>query len=283
TFPDGTEARAELAIGGGLGEEVTSALSAVLLRSRRGKPWKAEKAEGWIEHDGRPIGIFATRAEPRRLILVRDTSANRGIAYYGSQLDRMRFDIPWRGVMDDTYLSLVSPVPLEQHAGTFEVDDVPMTLTRREQLRRLLTEQFVVHPGDDADDARDRQKLWAALALAGKRAVSSRGSRAVLLMVDEGLDPGPGGQGQPSLRGALDFLASLRVPVFIWAPNDDALQQLALADDERAYSGLRGLAKVMEVVDRELDSQTVVLIEGDYLPHEVELADDVPKRVDWVR
>ena len=282
-FPDGVESRAELALGGGLGEQVTSALSPLALRSKRGRPWAAGKAAGWIEHQGRPVEVFATRAAPRRLVLVRDTSINRGIGYYSAQLDRMKYDIPWRGEIDDTYLTLVSPVPIDRHGGAFQVDDVPLTLTRREEMRRLLSSHFTVHPADNADDARVRQKLWAALAVAGKRAAASQGTRAVFLMVDEDLDPGSAGQDQPSLRVALDYLASLRVPVFIWGPNDEALEALGLDGEERAYDGLRGLMRVMEHIDVELDSQTLVLVEGDFLPHEVELAEDVPKRVDWVR
>lgn len=278
-FPDGQESRSEMAFGGLLGEEVTSALSPLALRSRKGRSWSVEKLAGKIEREGDPLGIFATHSAPRRVVLLRDTAAHRAMRYYAAQLENMGQHLPWRGEMSDTYVSLGSPVPIPGHPEAFPVNDVPITLVEREALRRALTSQYIVHPADDDEDARERQRLWSALAIVGKRAAASRGPRAVLLMVDEGLDPRAPGPEQLSLSASLDYLASLRVPVFVWGVSKEALEPLGLDDSVRVYRDLPGLMRVMQDLDAELDSQTLVWVEGDHLPDEVELA----RGVDWVR
>ena len=284
-FPDGTETRAELAFGGGLGEVLTSALSPLALRSPRGVPWTKQRLDGWIEHDDRPIGVFATRSAPRRVVMVRDIAANLAVRGFARRLERLSSrDDTWTGDTVETYLSYVSPLPIEGYPGTFELRDPPKARTDRAELGRALVGMFAVREADVEADARDEQQLWAALAVAGKRAASSRGPRAVFMMVDEGLDPGPPAPDHPGLGQTLAYLESLRVPVFVWAPTEQALVDLGLETaPPRVLHGLHGLRQIVREIDAELDAQTIVWVEGDVLPHEVELSDKVPAGVDWVR
>ncbi|MEM8933494.1 MAG: hypothetical protein AAGE94_20050 [Acidobacteriota bacterium] len=283
TFPDGVESRSELAFGGGLGEEVTSALSPLAIRSKAHQPWTTDKVEGWIHRDGRPVGIFAARSAPRWIVLLRDVEVERSLRGFARRIDRLMRDEQWNGVTSSTtFVTIASPIPLNDHRGTFMLDDVPGGLITREQLRRTLTRRYVVRDRHGRD-SRDHQELWPALAVAGQRAAANRGPRAVLLMVDEDLDPGSTTARHPDFPTTVDYLESIGVPLFVWAPSEEALATLDLTEHPRAHFGLLGLRKVIHDLDTELDSQTVVWVEGDVLPHEAEWSDQVPDGVDWVR
>lgn len=279
-FPDGAEARAELAFGGNFGERVTSSLSPLALRSPDGKPWTAEELEGRIRRRGETVdetvGVFTANAAPRRVVVLRDAGTDLAIEGIGRRVMTYLGGATWKGEIPETFVTTLSPVPAEKHGGTFVFLDIPGASFARLGLGRTVLGR--VRFDEVGRSSRERQRLWPALAVAGQRAAASRGPRAVFLIVDEGLDASAR-EGEPSLRTTLDFLESLRVPIVVWSLREAAIDSLGLGEDERAHHGIAGFVGAMEALETELATQTIVWVVGDHLPHELALANDL----DWVR
>ena len=78
-FGDGHSVRTELSFGGKFGDRVTSALSAIPVSSPPGRAWSSDEVRGWLEHEGRPLKVFAVRAEEGILLVVRDRQVDRAL------------------------------------------------------------------------------------------------------------------------------------------------------------------------------------------------------------
>ena len=264
TFSDGVVAKTETTFGGGLGEEVTSALSAIAVTNRKGKPWSTEDAKGWLRRDGRALPVFQTKADGGHIVIVRDNTLDMSIL--------RNLPIP-AGALNRTQgrraytLSAVSPLPITKPTTTF----------REAALGRVLSDQglllSLVAPLASygfAAVGTEEQDLWGALAIAGRAAASSNMPRVVILMLGQGAEPTAGLSPQTILR----YLESIHVPVLIWAPTRKPLKKLGLAKARNAYVSSQGLGSVVAKASTWVDSQTVVWLEGVHLPTEVELVAD---------
>ncbi len=282
-FKDGRSVHADLIFGGGFGEQVTSSLTAVPIISLRprGRPWTAGEVEGWLERDGEPLAVFAAGSEPGTLLLLRDEGVVRELGWLERRLAGYG---PERAEPSEhlTYsVTAVSPRPVAGHPGTFKLVELGR-VDRRKGLRPLLlsSDPLVARgKGKEKLRKRARQKLWGSLAVAGLNAAASNRPRAVLLLV--GVTPAD--ESHLSASQAVRYLASVRVPLYVWTPLPETLERFDFGDTVRVASGLAGLDETIRRIAAELASQTVVWVEGEHLPAEISLAAGAPPEVELVR
>ena len=260
TFSDGVIAKAETTFGGGMGEEVTSALSAVAVTSRKGRPWSAEQVKGWVRRDGEPLPVFQTKAEDGQVVVVRDPSLSmavlRNLPFPAGSERRSQGNRNY-------HLSAVSPIPIGEPANTFRESAVGMVKSNLGLLTALVlpAENYGFQPVVGG-----RSDIWGALAIAGRAAASSNMPRVVILLLG---DKTPEASLPPEV--ILDYLESIQVPVLIWSISRKSLKAIGLHKHPDAFFGPTGLGTVVDRASIWLDSQTIVWIEGEHLPTEVEL------------
>lgn len=269
-FSDGAVAKTETTFGGGMGEEVTSALSAVAVTSRKGRPWSAEDVRGWLQRDGRPLPVFQTRAEGGQVVIVRDEGLSPSVL--------RNLPIPAMGDRSDQgrrayQLSAVSPVPLRRPNITFR-ESILGTVLSKDGLLLSLVSPLESYGFSQVKDP--EPDIWGALAIAGRSAASSNMPRVVVLLL--GAET-PRGELEP--LQVLRYLESIHVPVLIWALNRRPLKELGLHKLDGAYFGPGGLGSVVQRASSWIDSQTMIWVEGEVLPTEVELVSS-RKRVSFV-
>ncbi len=285
-FEDGRSVHADLIFGGGFGDRVTSSLTAVPIRSRApgaaaGKVWSAEEVEGWLERDGEPLAVFAAGAEPGRLLLLRDEGVVRELGWLERRLVGYGPERAERAEHLTYLVTAISPRPLAAHEGTFKLVELGRVDRRRGLRPILLSSEPLVARGKGREKLRkrDRQKLWGSLAVAGLNAAASNRPRAVLLL----LGVAPEDESRLSVSQAVRYLSRVRVPLYVWSPLPETLESLDLGDHARVASGLAGLDQTIRRIAVELASQTIVWVEGEYLPAEVSLAAGAPPEVELVR
>lgn len=268
-FPDGHRERAELAFGGRFGERVTSALTAVPLRSPPGRPWTSGEVRGWLELAGRPVDVFAARAEEGTLLVVRDEGVDKTLRRLARKDRSAAEDASLRARSFE--VTALSPRPLRSHRHTFPLVRLGRVEGEADLRRRLLEDgSWFRH-----ERRRRRDQLWDGVALAARHAAASNRPRAVLLMAGGGAED----RGVLGPRQTLHYLASVRVPLYVWTPDAVSLARLGLAAEKRTYTGAAGLDELARRLAVELASQTIVWVEGDHLPRELTLGEAAPDGV----
>ena len=112
------------------------------------------------------------------------------------------------------------------------------------------------------------QRLAEAVALAGLRAASDGCPRAVVLVIGEdvvdhsGYDP-------PAVR---EYLRALRVPLVVWSTQQNGSP--GPWGEAETVTGIGGLEQASRQLLKGLQRQWIGWVEGRYLPHEIELADN---------
>jgi hypothetical protein len=238
-FPNGDNARADVAFGGPYGGETGAALTAVpvVVEGRR-RLRRAKEAEGWLRVDGRPAPVLALDRGEVDVYAVLDRSAEEhvrqlgfgmarriGAQRLGSAVDVSRtFDTagaPGRvrglgradsalvgiGSKAGDRLFLVRPEPDPSLSGYLLFGISPPIDADQGGLAWLLT-YLRMGLEDDAGPPR----LADATATAALRAAGSGRPRAVLLVL------GPGSRDASRFPAPVvrRYLASLRVPLEVW-------------------------------------------------------------------
>ncbi len=273
-------AAATLTFGGIYGDQLTSALTAVPLKSPTDQPWSADQIRGWIVTEGQSTEIFKVAAGPGLLVVVRGVhidSIRRGAqsslnpAYPTASPHQLSYDI-----------SAISPLPLKGHEGTFRLTDLGKVIPQ-EGLRPVLLRYRPLVPRRGADGRylqKRGQKLWDALAVAGTRASSSGRPRAAVLMLDSDkrdqsdLDP----------LDAIEYLERVHVPLFIWGRDRQAFEMYAVAENlARVYVGSTAIDRLCIDIATEIASQTIVWLQGEFIPSELSLSSAAPPEADFVQ
>ncbi len=110
------------------------------------------------------------------------------------------------------------------------------------------------------------QRLTDAIAVAGLRASAAGRPRAVLLILHG--DPADNSRKDPA--GVLRYLGLLRVPHYVWSTAAEPTETAwGPAED---VSTRRKLRKAGERLGQALARQWIVWLEGQHLPHEIELS-----------
>lgn len=272
-FPDRPTAEAEAVLGGTLGDELTSALTAVPLIHRDGLELPdATTLSRWIEVRGRSGRVFSVPQEGRSIVVVRDYHVSpklrklrrsqqqpqlRQTSQFLQPDDQVEFLLTFNLAEDPQ--GVHRPIPMRQGA-------------HRRGLWNLVSWDY------PAVKIPRKQSLWWSVALAGKRVADQGRPRAVVLV----LSKKPRTHPALSFQQAQDYLRSLRVPLVVWAPEQKTFERLDIAPD-RGYVGGDGMLQLFEDLDTLLSQQTMVWIKGEHLPTELALNEAAPEGVELAR
>lgn len=271
-FPPGVTAHQDLAYGGQYGSEVSTELTALPVRVRRGGNLPGPAGlTGWFTSEGQPLTAGAVEEGPGKVILVRvppaDEVFNKMVASnrrlnFLDYRDRMRL-----GSEDRVrFLSLASSSYRESKIPA-ELFQLSNELTRKEGgIFWYLTQLISVAP------PKTREKRVAdAVAVAGLQAAAENDRRAVVLVL--------GGEEKDDSRYdpavVQRYLEAVHVPLFVWSLY--GLESSAA----KSWSGSWGqvedistLPRLEAAVNRlkdELASQKIVWLDGRHLPQSIAL------------
>jgi hypothetical protein len=256
---------AEAVFGGVYGNEVSTEISAVPIRFDKGmKPKSGQNMQDWFLVGGVPQVVHAVEKGDADIVVVRDVATEERIEELASQATRLETELKTDMHLKGHHqISFISPCPEKQRKGGLRRSVYPHSRRYSSQdgtLLRLMTR--VLHRGC----SEDRQQIADAVAVAGLSASGDGRRRVVILLID----------GEPDDRGDLvpakviSYLERVRVPLFIW--NLDTSDPLET--DWGQVTNVRKLGrfyKAFKQVEKDLEHQMIVWLEGLHLPQSVEL------------
>jgi hypothetical protein len=285
-FPPNVVARRDAVFGGKYGSEVSTDLTAVPVRVRRGKLTGAS-LRGQLLAGGQPLVVAAVDDGPAEVYVVRDLGAGEGLKELGDvrqrrtvtgqgmgqrlsiEPDYLRYEI---GLRKEDEVRFIWPVP-RTYSGSgglpAELFDWSRAYTLKDGGMHWLLTRLVA-----AGAASGRQKLADAVAVAGLQALSGSRPRAVVLVL--GASPEDASRYDPAaVRQYLDFI---RVPLFVWSVEKPVEKNAAASPALAAWGKVEDvstLTRFRAAVARlrdELESQRIVWVEGTHLPQSISLA-----------
>lgn len=280
-FPSNVVARKDAVFGGRYGSEVSTDLTAVPVRGRRGK-LREDEVQGRLLARGTPLAVAAVEKGPAEVFVVRDLGAGELLAELGAikkrwtvqghgldkrmiiEPDYLRYEM---GLRREDEVRFVYPVPRVYSASgqRAELFDWSRAFTLKDGGMHWLLTRLAAPDGEPGD-----QRLADAVAVAGVQALAGSRPRAVVLVL--GASPEDASLCDPAR--VRQYLASIRVPLFVWSVAKDAATSPALAawgkvEDASTLTRLR--SAVARLRD-ELESQRIVWVEGTHLPQSIALA-----------
>jgi hypothetical protein len=284
-FPSNVMARRDAVFGGKYGSEVSTDLTAIPVRVRRGK-LRGASLQGQLLAAGKPLVVAAVDESPAEVFVIRDLGAGEALKELGEV--RKRRTVSGQGM--GQRLS-IEPDPLRYEIGLRKEDEVrfiypiPRTFSGSGLPAELFdwSRAFTLQDGGmhwlltrlvAAGTATGRQRLADAVAVAGLQALSGSRPRAVVLVL--GAAPDDASRYDPAT--VRQYLDSIRVPLFVWSVEKPAAASPALAawgkvEDTSNVTRLR--AAVARLRD-ELESQRIVWVEGTHLPQSIALGAGAP-------
>ncbi|HEY9420420.1 MAG TPA: hypothetical protein VIW92_03315 [Thermoanaerobaculia bacterium] len=260
--------RRDLAYGGEFGSEVSTELTAIPLRLRRGKTPPADTLAGWFASAGQPLSVIAVEEGPAQLLVVRSPDVNQIVGKLGRS--GVRANSPRRQRLAEGQVTrFLFPRPLRFEASG-EVTDLfdisPGFTVPMGGFVQLL--ETVVRRPQPGEKAVPGQRIADAVAVAGLAAINENRRRAVLLVIS-------GDEKDGSLQDAATvrkFLEAIRVPLFVWCLKKPAAgSPLASWGECKDVKSAQILTLAVEEIRRELDSQRIVLVDGRHLPQSIAL------------
>lgn len=280
-FPASVVARKDAVFGGQYGSLVSSELTAVPVQLARGRLPQPEAMRGWLLANGQPLTVAAVDQDPAEVIVIRDLGASEALKELGdirprrvqdpngalrTERDYLRFEI---GLRKEDEVRFLWPVPhaFSGAGGTglpAELFDQSRAFTLKDGgLHWLLTR---IVPAETPG----KQRLADAVAVAGLQAMAGSRPRAVVLVLG----------GRPEDASRYDpatvrrYLASIRVPLFVWAVEKGAAESPALAGWGKVEdaSNLNRFRSAVARLRETLEAQRIVWVEGTHLPQSISLA-----------
>lgn len=285
-FPGNVVARKDAVFGGKYGSEVSTDLTAVPVRVRRGK-LKEESLRGRLLAGGKPLAVVAVERDPAEVFVVRDLGADASLKELGKvkkrrteqgqglgrrlsiEPDYLRFEV---GLRREDEVRFIYPVPRTyvRSGQRSELFDWSRPFTLRDGGMHWLLTRLAAPPGEPG-----RQRLADAVAVAGIQALSGSRPRAVVLVLDAAAEDAS--RTHPAM--VRQYLASIRVPLFVWAiarpaekPAPPASPAFAAWGEVEDVSTLTRFRAAVARLRDELDSQHIVWVEGTHLPQSIALA-----------
>jgi hypothetical protein len=280
-FPANVVARRDAVFGGQYGSAVSTDLTAVPVRVRKGK-LTAASLRGRLLAGGAPLAVAAVEKSPAEVFVVRELGVSQALGRLGenkkkrtvqghgmnSRLsiegDYLRYEI---GLRKEDEIRFIYPVPRSYSASgqRAELFDWSRAFTLQDGGMHWLLTRLMVPGGVPG-----KQRLSDAVAVAGVQALSGSRPRAVVVVI--GPDPEDASLSNPAT--VRQYLASIRVPLFIWSvvkpveTNASPLAAWGTIEDVSTVPRLR--AAVADLRD-ELESQWIVWVEGTHLPQSIML------------
>ncbi len=267
-FPPGLLARKDVVFGGEYGSQISTELTAVPVRLRRGGSLPPlENLQGWFAAGGQPLPVAAVENGPGKVVLVRlpggteildklfppSRKASAGALRYEMRLgkeDRVRF------------LSLSSN-PYRASKVPAELFDMTREITYDEGgMFWHLTNSGVLGSSEK------KRRIADAVAVAGLQAAAENYRRAVVLVL--GRDDEDSSRYDPAT--VRRYLESIHVPLFVWSlygPGTADAQRWGGAED---VSSVHKLSAAVARLRSELEAQRIVWLEGRHLPQAIALS-----------
>jgi len=281
-FEGGVVSHTEVSFGGFWAGETSTKLTAVpVLRTKGKRRLTASNLSESFLAGGRIAPVVAVEKAPPSLVIVADSTADpvletiqelrlKGFsatdsppglspsAKYNETARRLTQFRPSSATM-----RMMSPFPSRPGSGRAEINLFPLTepfALFRDGLMWLLC-NLEFRPGSNAP-----QKMTDAVAVAGLYLSHSASPRAVLLVLGTG--PDRASTGSPDeVRG---YLEATNVPLFVWTTSPG---QFANAWGETTVvTSPSEFNKAWFSLQRHLDYQTIVWLDGAYLPNDIELS-----------
>jgi hypothetical protein len=261
--------RKDIAYGGELGSKVSTELTAVPVRLRRGRLPPAEQLSGWFAAAGRPLPVIAVEEGPAHLLVVRSPDAKELAGRLGTSGLKAAANPRNEKLGEGQVARFLSPRPLrfETSESLTDLFDVSPAFTDRMGgfVQLLETIHRRVMPGEKAAPGK---RIADAVAAAGLVAITENRRRAVLLVIS-GDEEDDSRQDPAAVR---KFLEAIRVPLFVWCMKTPAPDSpLAAWGECKDAKITQTLSLAVEEIRRELDSQRIVLVDGRHLPQSITL------------
>lgn len=283
-FPSNVVARRDAVFGGRYGSAVSTDLTAVPVRVRRGKLTEAA-LQGRLVARGAPLAVAAVERGPAEVFVVRDLGADGPLAELGAvkkrrtvqgqgldkritiESDYLRYEV---GLRREDEVRFVYPVPRVYSASgqRSELFDWSRAFTLRDGGMHWLLTRLAAPGGSPG-----RQRLADAVAVAGIQALAGSRPRAVVLVL--GAAPEDASLCDPAT--VRQYLASVRVPLFVWSAAKRA-KDAPLPPSHAAWGHVEDVSTVPRLraavarLRDELESQRIVWVEGTHLPQSIALA-----------
>ena len=266
-FPPGLTARKDVVFGGEYGSEVSTELTAVPVRVKKGTSLPGlESLQGWFSADGQPLAAAALEDGPGKVVFVQVPAGSAVLRHLLPGRRRQSIDLfknELRLAADDRvrFLSL-APAAYRESRVPSQLFDMSTELTSRDGgVLWFLTKKQMLKRSD-----KEGLRIADAVAVAGLQATAENHRRAVVLIVGE--VPDSSRYDPATVRR---YLESIRVPLFVWSlygPDAPAARAWGQAED---ISTLENLGKAVSRLRAEMASQTIIWLEGRYLPQAVTL------------
>ncbi|MDH3746116.1 MAG: hypothetical protein OES47_13540 [Acidobacteriota bacterium] len=292
-FADNVSAVAEMTFGGSYADDTRTDLTAVAVQLEPGrKLLSVEKLQGLFQKADEVLTVVATEKGPATVLVVRDERSRVTLGNLARSDEaakrRQRRTLFGGGVGIDS-VSQQSMMALGEYSLRF-VWPVARTNTSLEQT----FEVFDFSPPFDSKDGgmywllaqiekpfalTGPERLSDAVAIAGVVAARRNRRRAVILLShDDTSDPS-----RLDTATVRDYLETLMVPVLVWSAGDQARDGARDGADVWGegidVSSLRKLERATRDLNRKLDRQRLVWIEGVHLPQDIRLSDQAKMKL----
>jgi hypothetical protein len=280
-FSPSVSSRAGLVLGGLSRSEVSSELTGVPVRVRKGEMPPPGELQGWLRKGDDPLSVVAVEKGSVLLLVVRDTDHREALGKLGSG-GKTTFEKQARGSLPqfDTDFSC-----LEMRLADADRVRFVWPRARRVPGSQMPTELFdasrdfagsfgglhwlltrVSHPIQRVAD----ERFADAVAVAGLQAYAGYTRRAVVLVLGRRIDDAS--QYEPAAVRA--YLEKMHVPLFVWSLESRTADRIAATwGRTEDISSFAKLKHAFEKLRQELDSHQMVWVEGRHLPQQIALGE----------
>jgi hypothetical protein len=261
TFKSYRTVRKELTYGGEYGSEVSTELTGIPVRVKSGQAPSAGQLAGWLTEQSQPLSVNAVEEGPAQLFIVRGFFES-DFTPRAAKLRNLTGQI-----LGDTDQYLMVSTAAQRIAGSDESSDLflitaPAAYGRGGDVFRAIRKWRVPEPAPGSIRIAD------AVATAGLAAMRENRRRAVLLLLAG--DPEDVSLYDPAT--VRNFLAALRVPLYVWYLGTPKPGSTAAAWNAEEIVQTWHASAAAERVRKELDSQRIVMVDGRHLPQSVALS-----------
>lgn len=269
-FPENVVAVTEVTFGGRYAQEVNTDLTAVPVVADGARLPGVDELDDVVQIVGASAPVVAAEKGPAEVVLVRDLATE-------GPLNALRRNVSFgfSPVIAKSYgLFLAKEQWLRVFWTTPEVrvrDASKYVLFARSQ--DFAPDEgnfyFLLARSRWQRGPRSRQQIADAVAVAGSSAAERNRRRAVVLVIHDPFEDAS----QLTARQAREYLASLRVPLFVWTTKPKAWR-----NDDRGWqeltdvSTLQKLAAANRRLRKTLERQRILWVDGTHLPQEVALS-----------
>ena len=279
-FSPTVASRAGVVLGGSSRSDVTSELTGIPIRVRKGTLPPPEEMSGWFRKGDEPLKVVAVEKGSALLLVVRDTDHSEALSRLGSG-GKTTFSRELRGTLpefdpdasraetrleDSDRIRFIWP-----RASRMPGSQIPTDLFDSSRdfagsfagLHWLLTR--ISHPIQKVSD----ERFADAVAVAGLQAYTGYTRRAVVLVL--GRQIADTSQYAPAL--VRSYLEKIRVPLFVWSLENRTADRVAAAwGPAEDVSSFPKLKAAFEKLRSELDLQHMVWVAGRHLPQQIALS-----------